>query len=98
MRLLRPQTSLCEDECLEWLLDEGGLRLFRVPWTTTSASVIRIFSSWVGSTSTWGAQTTRVLVTALHAMGLTDLETYGTTDKGSGPLDGVLSPVYRPAR
>ncbi|HEY6726447.1 MAG TPA: DUF1552 domain-containing protein [Polyangiaceae bacterium] len=38
-----------------------------------------------------GAQTNRVLVTALHAMGLTDVESYGTTDKGSGPLDGVLT-------
>jgi hypothetical protein len=36
-------------------------------------------------------QTTRVLVTALHAMGLTDIETHGSTDTGSGPLSDVLT-------
>ena len=36
-------------------------------------------------------QTNRVLVTALHAMGLTDVETYGSTDTGSGPIPGVLA-------
>ena len=35
-------------------------------------------------------QTNRVLVTALHAMGFTDVEKYGSTDNGSGPLSGVL--------
>jgi hypothetical protein len=34
--------------------------------------------------------TNRVLVTAMHAMGFTDVETYGSTDEGSGPLSGVL--------
>lgn len=34
--------------------------------------------------------TNRVLVTAAHAMGLTDIVKYGTTDTGSGPLTGVL--------
>lgn len=38
-----------------------------------------------------GGQTTRLLVTALHAMGLTDVESYGSTDAGSGPLEGVLT-------
>ena len=38
-----------------------------------------------------GARTNRVLVTALHAMGITDVESYGSTDNGSGPLPGVLS-------
>lgn len=37
------------------------------------------------------ADTNRVLVTALHAMGLTDIESYGSTDRGSGPLPGVLT-------
>jgi hypothetical protein len=36
-------------------------------------------------------QTTRVLVTAFHALGLTDVEKYGSTDNASGPLPGVLS-------
>jgi hypothetical protein len=36
-------------------------------------------------------QTTRVLVTAMHALGLTDVESYGSTDTGSGPLSGVLA-------
>ncbi len=32
----------------------------------------------------------RVLVTALHAMGLTDVSQFGALDQGSGPLPGVL--------
>ncbi|HEY3496166.1 MAG TPA: DUF1552 domain-containing protein [Polyangiaceae bacterium] len=35
--------------------------------------------------------TNRVLVTAMHAMGFTDVEQYGSTDTGSGPLSGVLT-------
>ena len=35
-------------------------------------------------------QLNRVLVTACHAMGLTDVETYGSLDRGAGPLPGVL--------
>jgi len=35
--------------------------------------------------------TNRVLVTALEAMGITDVEKYGTTDTGSGGLSGVLT-------
>jgi len=35
--------------------------------------------------------TNRVLVTALEAMGLTDVEKYGTTDTGSGGLPGALT-------
>jgi hypothetical protein len=35
--------------------------------------------------------TNRVLVTALEAMGITDVEKYGTTDTGSGGLPGVLA-------
>jgi hypothetical protein len=34
--------------------------------------------------------TNRVLVTALHAAGFTDVDQYGATDTGSGPLPGVL--------
>ncbi|NUO52046.1 MAG: DUF1552 domain-containing protein, partial [Polyangiaceae bacterium] len=32
----------------------------------------------------------RVLVTACHAMGLTEIETYGSLDTGAGPVPGVL--------
>jgi hypothetical protein len=32
----------------------------------------------------------RVLVTACHAMGLTDVNEYGSLDTGSGPVPGVL--------
>jgi hypothetical protein len=32
----------------------------------------------------------RVLVTACHAMGLTDVQTFGSLDNGSGPLAGLL--------
>jgi hypothetical protein len=32
----------------------------------------------------------RVLVTACHAMGLTDVEQYGSLDTGAGPVPGVL--------
>jgi hypothetical protein len=35
--------------------------------------------------------TNRVLVTALEAMGITDVEKYGTTDTGSGGLPGALT-------
>jgi hypothetical protein len=35
--------------------------------------------------------TNRVLVTALEATGITDVEKYGTTDTGSGGLPGVLA-------
>lgn len=35
--------------------------------------------------------TNRVLVTALEAMGITDVEKYGTTDTGSGGLSGALT-------
>jgi len=37
------------------------------------------------------AQTNRALVTALHGLGLTDIESYGSTDEGSGPIPGVLA-------
>lgn len=33
----------------------------------------------------------RVLVTALHAMGMTDVQSYGSLDQGQGPLPGVLN-------
>ena len=33
----------------------------------------------------------RVLVTACHAMGLTQTETYGSLDNDSGPLPGLLA-------
>lgn len=33
----------------------------------------------------------RMLVSACHAMGLTDVETYGTLDTGSGPLPGLFT-------
>lgn len=36
-------------------------------------------------------QWTRVLVTALHASGITDVESYGSIDTGSGLLPGVLA-------
>ena len=36
-------------------------------------------------------QTNRVLVSAAQALGVTDLETHGTTDEGSGPLSGLLT-------
>lgn len=39
-----------------------------------------------GSTITHG----RVLVSACHAMGLTDVDTYGSLDTGSGPLPGLF--------
>jgi hypothetical protein len=32
----------------------------------------------------------RMLVSACHAMGLTDVETYGSLDTGSGPLPGLF--------
>jgi hypothetical protein len=32
----------------------------------------------------------RVLVSACHAMGLTDVESYGSLDTGSGPLSGLF--------
>ncbi|WP_053232338.1 DUF1552 domain-containing protein [Sandaracinus amylolyticus] len=35
-------------------------------------------------------QLNRVLVTACHAMGLNDVETYGSLDRGAGALPGVL--------
>ncbi|MCA9580398.1 MAG: DUF1552 domain-containing protein [Myxococcales bacterium] len=33
----------------------------------------------------------RILVTAFHAMGLTNVQTFGSLDNGSGPLSGALS-------
>jgi hypothetical protein len=33
----------------------------------------------------------RVLVSALHAMGITDVEKYGSLDNGEGPLSGLLT-------
>jgi hypothetical protein len=36
-------------------------------------------------------QTTRALVTTLHAVGLTDIAKHGSTDDGSGPIPGVLN-------
>lgn len=35
-------------------------------------------------------QLNRVLVTACHAMGQTDVETYGSLDRGVGPIPGIL--------
>ena len=32
----------------------------------------------------------RVLVSACHAMGLTDVDKYGSLDMGSGPLSGLF--------
>jgi hypothetical protein len=37
-----------------------------------------------------GLWSNRVLVTAAHAMGLTDIDEYGSLDRGSGPVPGVL--------
>jgi hypothetical protein len=36
-------------------------------------------------------QTTRALVTTLHAVGLTDIAKHGSTDDGTGPIPGVLT-------
>ncbi len=53
------------------------------------------FPSWTGSNTnpaTSGHKSNhRLLVTALHWMGFTDLATYGAMDGGSGPLAGVLA-------
>jgi hypothetical protein len=37
------------------------------------------------------AQTNRALVTTFHALGLTDVESFGSTDDGAGPIPGVLA-------
>jgi hypothetical protein len=37
------------------------------------------------------AMVQRLLVTLCHYMGMSDIQTYGTIDHGSGPLAGILS-------
>jgi hypothetical protein len=69
-----------------------------VGWSHSLDNVPFVFAGGAGGRLRGGrylkvtnSQTTRVLVTAMHAMGLTDVETYGSTDHGSGPLSGVLT-------
>jgi hypothetical protein len=85
-------TSVLDNTLVIWGSELG------VGWSHSLDNVPFVFAGGAGGRLHGGrylkvtnSQTTRVLVTAMHAMGLTDVETYGSTDSGSGPLSGVLT-------
>ncbi len=67
-------------------------------WSHSLSNVPFVFAGGAGERLRGGRYlkvenelTNRVLVTALDALGVKDVEKYGTTDTGSGPLSGVLT-------
>jgi hypothetical protein len=85
-------TSVLDNTLVIWGSELG------VGWTHDTDNVPFIFAGGASGRLRGGRYlkvagnlTNRVLITALDAMGITDVESYGTTDTGSGPLSGVLA-------
>jgi hypothetical protein len=85
-------TSVLDNTLVIWGSELG------TGWTHSLDNVPFIFAGGAGGRLRGGRYlevsnqlTNRVLVTALDAAGITDIQQYGTTDSGSGPLAGVLT-------
>jgi len=85
-------TSVLDNTLVVWGSELG------TGWSHNLANVPFLFAGGAASGLRGGrylkvtnALHNRVLVTALHGMGLTDIQKYGSTDTGSGPLSGVLA-------
>ena len=84
-------TSVLDNTLVIWGSELG------IGWSHDIANVPFIFAGGAAGQLTGGrylkvtgALHNRVLVTACHAMGLTDVETFGTLDDDEGPLSGLL--------
>jgi hypothetical protein len=85
-------TSVLDNTLVIWGSELG------TGWSHSLANVPFVFAGGASGRVRGGrylkvtkTQTNRALVTAFHALGITDVEKYGSTDTGSGPLAKVLA-------